>query len=92
MTRIKEINSAIIQEDWTSEELSSMIDAIKFARSRLAASTRNKITIGTSVSFMNSRTNTPAHGTVLRILTKNASVEVRGQVWRVPLAMLSVTV
>ena len=36
MLSIKEVNTAIMLQQWTNTELSSMIDAVKWNRSRLA--------------------------------------------------------
>ena len=43
---VSQINTAIIQGTFTNEQLSSMIDAVKFARSRLAQTTKFSLRIG----------------------------------------------
>jgi hypothetical protein len=52
---INEINAAIISGSFTNDELTSIVDAVKFARSRVAQQTKNAITLGTQVRFTDPR-------------------------------------
>jgi len=53
---IQAINTAIVTSTWTNDQLSSIIDAVKFARSRLAQSTKWSLKIGDNVNFTSSKT------------------------------------
>ncbi len=53
---IKQINSAIMFGNWTDTELSSMIDAIKWARADLIKKQKRSLTLGAAVSFTSNKT------------------------------------
>jgi LysM repeat protein len=86
------INSAIIQGRWSNEDLTSMIDAIKFARAKLTKQNIRSITLKSNVEFTNSKTGQVVRGTVHNIAQKYVTVNVNnGQtMWRVPANMLTV--
>ena len=46
---VKQINSAIMFNTWTDTELSSMIDAVKFARANLQKQVKRSLTVGSTV-------------------------------------------
>ena len=48
---ITQINTAILQGNFTNDQLSSMIDAVKFARARLTEQTKRSLRIGDNVHF-----------------------------------------
>ena len=48
---IKQINTAIITQTWTNDELNSMIDAIKYARVSLLKQNIRAITLQSNVEF-----------------------------------------
>lgn len=86
---IKDINSAIMQQDWTNDEFVSMWQAIKYARERLAKKVVWSLTHGADVKFTNSRTGQVLVGKVTKINRKFVKVRVGMTEWRVPAAMLS---
>lgn len=85
---VKTINSAIIGGTWTNEELSSMIDAVKFARARLANQVKCTIRKGASVKFTSSKTGMVVAGTVEKVAIKFATVSTPQGRWKVPMNML----
>ena len=91
---IAQINRAIISGEFTNDQLNSIADAIKFARSQLAKQNRGQMVIGTKVKFRNSRTNTITYGTVDKVNIKFILVResrpnaLTSTVWRVPASML----
>ena len=88
---ITQINSAIIQGHFTNEELSSIIDAVKFARARLTEINKRSLRIGDSVSFTSSKTGRTMQGSVTKIAIKYVTVKVPLLgLWRVPANMLTV--
>lgn len=86
---ISEINSAIIHGSLTNEELTSIIDAVKFARSKLGRATMWTIKRGDTVSYTGSRTGQTVVGEVVDIKIKNVIVKVGATRWKVPANMLT---
>jgi hypothetical protein len=92
---ISEINRSIIAGSFTNDELTSIGDAIKFARAQLA--NKNKFTLvkGSKVKFTNSRSGGIVIGTVEKVNRKFIIVREQnpssmfGTIWRVPASMLS---
>lgn len=92
---ISEINRSIIAGSFTNDELTSIGDAIKFARAQLA--NKNKFTLvkGSRVKFTNSRSGGIVIGTVEKVNRKYIIVReqnpssIFGTNWRVPASMLS---
>ena len=89
MRTIQEINTAIIQGGLTNDELVSVIDAVKFARSRLAQQTKYSLRVGDNVNFTSSKTGQNVTGTVVKIAIKYVTVQSVKGLWRVPANMLS---
>lgn len=87
---ISAVNQAIMQGTWTNDELSSMIDAVKWARARLTQKTKRALSLGTRVQFTSTRTGQAVAGTVKKIAIKYVTVETNQGLWRVPANMLEV--
>ncbi len=85
---IKQINSAIMFGTWTDVELSSMIDAIKFARASLIKTQKRALSIGANVAFTSSKTGVTYKGQVEKIAQKFVTVNTGSGRWRVPANML----
>jgi hypothetical protein len=88
---IKQVNTAIMQGDFTNEELNSINDAIRFARAQLVVRNKSVLTIGANVKFTSSTRGTIS-GVVKKINRKFIIVDQPGQFrsWRVPASMLEV--
>jgi hypothetical protein len=88
---IKQINTAIMQGDFSSEELNSIGDAIRFARAQLVIQNKSVLTLGSNVKFTSSSKGTIS-GVVKKINRKFIIVDEPGQFrsWRVPASMLTV--
>ena len=86
---ISQINTAIIQGNLTNDELSSVIDAVKFARSRLTQLTKFSLRIGNQVQFTSTKTGRTMQGTVQKIAIKYITVATSQGLWRVPANMLT---
>jgi hypothetical protein len=96
MLTIKEINQAIMHGSFTSEELNSIGEALKFNRAQLVRQVKRSVTIGSTVKFTSNRDGTIYVGTVEKIAIKYVTVRennpksfARG-LWRVPASMLEV--
>ena len=87
---VKQINSAIMFGVWTNDELSSMIDAIKFARAGLTKQNIRAITLQSNVEFTSSKTGRTMRGHVQKIAQKYVTVNTGQGLWRVPANMLTV--
>lgn len=88
---IREVNTAIMQGTWTNDELTSMIDAVKYARSRVANQVRFTVRMGQNVEFTSSKTGRRVQGTVEKIAIKYATVKTVDGRWKVPMNMLTLT-
>lgn len=87
---IKQVNSAIMFGTWTDTELSSMIDAIKFARASLQKQVKRGLNIGTAVQFHSAKRGITVQGTVSKIAQKYVTVNTQQGLWKVPANMLTV--
>ena len=87
---IKQVNSAIMFGAWTDVELRSMIDAVKWNRSRLTERTKATLRVGDNVEFTSSKTGRLTRGFVTKIAIKYVTVNTGMGLWRVPANMLTV--
>ena len=88
---ITQINTAILQSGFTNDELTSIIDAVKFARARLTEINKRNLRYGDEVSFTSSKTGRTMQGSVTKIAIKYVTVKVPLLgLWRVPANMLTV--
>lgn len=85
---IKQVNSAIMFGTWTNTELSSMIDAVKWARTQLTKDVKNTIKPGQMVKFTSTKTGKTIVGDVTKIAIKYVTVRTPSGLWRVPANML----
>ena len=86
---ISQINTAIIQGTWTNDQLTSMIDAVKYARARLAEQSKRSLRIGDNVNFTSSKTGINTTGVVIKIAIKFVTVRTAQGLWKVPANMLN---
>jgi len=90
MLSIKEVNQAIMLQSWTNTELSSMIDAVKWARERLSKQIKRSIMVGDNVEFTSSKSGRLMRGHVTKIAIKYVTVNTGLGLWKVPANMLTV--
>ena len=86
---IQQINSAIITGNLSNDELTSVIDAVKFARSRLSQAIKYSLQIGDNVNFTSSKTGRNVTGVVTKVAIKYVTVRTAQGLWRVPANMLT---
>ena len=86
---ITQINTAILQGNFTNDQLTSIIDAVKFSRARLVDMNKRALRIGDAVSFRSSKTRMTVTGTVSKIAIKFVTVSTAQGLWRVPANMLT---
>lgn len=87
---IQTVNAEILAGNFTNEQLGSIIDAVKFARARLADKTKRSLTLGTTVQFTSTKNGMVYTGTVQKIAIKYVTVSTAKGLWRVPASMLEV--
>jgi hypothetical protein len=90
MLTIQEVNRAIMLQEWTNTELSSMIDAVKWNREQLSKRIKRSIGVGDTVNFTSSKTGRNVTGTVMKVAIKYITVRTIDGLWRVPANMLTV--
>jgi hypothetical protein len=83
------IKAAIVTGAFTAEQVTELNDALKFARSRVAAGIIRKLTIGARVQFTG-RGGRLEQGTVKSIGPKNVVVATPTVNWRVSASLLEV--
>jgi hypothetical protein len=85
---IQTVNAEILAGNFTNEQLSSIIDAVKFARARLTDQTKRSLKLGASVKFTSNKNGMTYNGTVDKIAIKYVTVRTTQGLWRVPANML----
>jgi hypothetical protein len=85
---ITQVNHAILHGDFTNDELSSILDAVKFRRSVIAQANKRTFTIGSKVKFTSNRNGMTYNGTVRKIAIKFITVDTGSVLFRVPANML----
>lgn len=85
---IKEINSAIMFGNLTNDQLSSVIDAVKFARTQMTKQKTRAFKLGDSVKFTSNRNGLTYVGTVRKVKIKYILVNTPGGLFNVPANML----
>ena len=90
MVSIKDVNSAIIAGNFTNDQLTSIIDAVKFARSQLSQKTKRSLMLGDTVKFTSTKNHMTYSGTVSKIAIKYITVRTPQGLWKVPANMLEV--
>ena len=86
---ITQINTAILQGNFTNDQLSSIIDAVKFSRARLGDMNKRSLRIGDNVNFNSAKQGRNVTGVVMKIAIKYVTVQTTTGLWRVPANMLT---
>jgi hypothetical protein len=86
---IQTVNAEILAGNFTNEQLGSIIDAVKFARARLAEKNKRSLSLQSNVEFFSSKTGRPMRGFVKKIAIKYVTVDTGKGLWRVPASMLT---
>jgi hypothetical protein len=87
---IQTVNAEILAGNFTNDQLSSIIDAVKFARARLGDANKRAVTLGSTVQFTSTKNGMTYTGTVDKIAIKFVTVRTSAGLWRVPASMLQV--
>ena len=89
---IKQINSAIMFGNFTDTELSSVLDAVRFAKANLIKQNKRSLSLGASVKFHSTKRGVTMYGTVSKIAQKYVTVNTQQGLWKVPANMLEVNI
>jgi len=86
---VKQINTLIFSTELTNDELTSIIEAVKYKRSQLAQQIKYSIRRGDNVEFTSSKTGRLTRGFVTKVAIKYVTVNTGMGLWRVPANMLA---
>jgi hypothetical protein len=86
---ILQINAAILNGGFTNDQLTSIIDAVKFARARLGRQSIRSLRVGDAVGFTSTKLGQHVTGVVTKIAIKYVTVKTAAGLWKVPANMLS---
>lgn len=88
MQTAHDINQAIMFGQWSNDELTSMMDAIRWNRASLTKQVKRSITVGSDVKFHSAKRGMTVQGRVTKIAVKYATVSTTNGLWKVPMNML----
>ena len=86
---ISQVNHAIMHGNFTNDELTSVIEAVKYARSRLTREIKSGLMVGDNVNFTSTKLGRNVTGVITKIAIKYVTVRTATGNWRVPANMLS---
>ena len=90
MKTFPEVRYAIQFSNFSNDELNSLSEAIRYARSELVKDVKRELAVGANVSFTSSRSGKNVTGHVTKIAVKYVTVRTVEGLWKVPANMLSV--
>lgn len=85
---LKQLNTEIMQGNWTNDDLNAMIEAIKWRRAQLARTVKKELRPGAVVRFNSQKMGGMVQGTLMDVKIKFATVDTARGRWRVPINML----
>jgi hypothetical protein len=85
---INTINGAIMRGGYSNDDLNSIMDAVKYARSKLGRAKLRSFGVGDSVKFTSNRNGKVYQGVVEGVKIKNVIVNTSMGRFRVPANML----
>jgi len=86
---IDQIKTAIIAGNYSNDDLSDIIEAVKYARGRLTRKVKQGLTVGDNVNFTSTKSGRNYTGTVVKIAVKFVTVRTVDGLWKVPANMLN---
>jgi len=86
---IQTVNAEILQGNFTNDQLTSIIDSVKYARSRLTRHTIRSLQVGDNVNFDSTKLGRNITGVVTKIAIKYVTVKTISGLWKVPANMLT---
>jgi hypothetical protein len=86
---ITQVNQAIMYGNFTNDELTAIIDAVKHARRSLQRRTIRSLAVGDNVNFNSTKLGRNVTGVITKIAIKYVTVKTVNGLWRVPANMLT---
>ena len=87
---VQTITTEIVSSKFSNEELTAIIESVKFARARLTERTKRSLRIGDNVNFNSIKQGRNVTGFVTKIAIKYVTVSSSTGMWKVPANMLTV--
>jgi hypothetical protein len=88
LSTIQQINQSIMFGNFTNDQLTSIGDAIRYARAQLTQQKKREFSIGAKVKFTSNRNGMTYNGTVRKIAIKFVTVDTGQMLFKVPANML----
>ena len=88
MSKIQQVNSAIMFGEFSNTELDSIISAVQFAKASLRKHNIRQFAKGDTVKFHSTKRGVTVTGTVTKVAIKYVTVKDGAMLWRVPANML----
>ena len=88
LSQIQQINSAIMFGSFTNDQLTSIVNAVQFARAQLGKQKIRTFTKGDTVKFNSVKRGVTVTGTVTKVAIKYVTVKDGVMLWKVPANML----
>ena len=85
---IQEINTAIMFGNFTNDQLTSIVNAVQYARAQLGKQKISTFTKGDTVKFHSTKRGVTVTGTVTKVAIKYVTVKDGVMLWKVPANML----
>ena len=85
---IQEVNTSIMFSNFSNEQLNSIVDAVKYARTQLGKEKIRSFTKGDTVKFHSVKRGITVTGTVTKVAIKYVTVKDGLSLWKVPANML----
>ena len=86
---IQEINRAIISGQFSDQELTSIVDAVRYNRASMGKRIKNALHLGDTVEWHSVKRGINGRGTVTKIAIKYVTVREGSTLWKVPANMLT---
>ena len=88
MSKIQQVNSAIMFGEFSNTELDSIISAVQFAKASLRKHNIRQFAKGDTVKFHSTKRGVTVTGTVTKVAIKYVTVKDGVMLWKVPANML----
>jgi hypothetical protein len=86
---ITQIRNGIMHGNLSDQDLTAVIDAVKYARRNLQRQVTSSLMVGDNVNFNSTKQGRNITGVVMKIAIKYVTVSTATGQWRVPANMLS---
>jgi hypothetical protein len=85
----EQIKFEIMGTNFTNDQLNEIVDAVKYARSRLQKQIKRSLMVGDNVNFGSAKQGRNVTGIVTKIAIKYVTVKTAQGLWKVPANMLT---